>query len=438
MNNKAAPRISKKQEQITTTETTHAQELTPKDIIKFSIFRHRREQTVHWKNSKEMHRVMHHFPGTFRATLIELLDRSMSRHEIRDFLNRMKIGRHAHGIGMAQLDLEENLCKAIEKKVLEERGSRYHLTPGGREIAEHMQRVIPAFMKWVFSPETASLFSLVAHVVLSVLKLSVGFLSRSAGLIADGIDNAVDTFSSLLVWLGIKYDKERLVSVFILITMFVSVGGVTLATFYKIVHPGPIQAGLIAFVVSAICGLLMLGLSSYQYLVGKKRSNFAIMCQAVDSRNHFLTSLLVCGGILLSFFAQLWNAPWLFYADVVASASIGLMILRGAIELVQEMLKKSEEGTEVSHFMKRTEERIREKMLIKWLAGQLQSGSLTEKELKERFTTDFCEQTPKILILSGMGYQPENGEDLHRYLDLFVKQRKLVNDEGRYWLVARS
>ena len=381
---------------------------------------------------------MHHFPGTFRATLIELLDRSMSRHEIRDFLNRMKIGRRAHGIGTAQLDLEDNLRKAIEKKVLEERNNRYHLTPGGREIAEHMQRVIPAFMKWVFSPETASLFSLVAHVVLSVLKLGVGFLSRSAGLIADGIDNAVDTLSSLLVWLGIKYDKERLVSAFILITMFVSVGGVALATFYKIVHLGPIQEGLIAFVVSAICGLVMLGLSSYQYLVGKKCSNFAIMCQAVDSRNHFLTSLLVCGGILLSFFAQLWNAPWLFYADAVASAIIGLMILRGAIELVQEMLKESEEGAEVSHFMKRTEERIREKMLLKWLAGQLQSGSLTGEELKERFTADFCEQTPKILILSGMGYRPESGEDLHRYLELFVEQKKLINDEGRYWLVARS
>jgi hypothetical protein len=39
------------------------------------------------------------------------------------------------------------------------------------------------------------------------------------------------------------------------------------------------------------------------------------------------------------------------------------------------MLKQSEEGAEISHFMKRTEERIREKILLKWLAGQLQVGS---------------------------------------------------------------
>jgi Co/Zn/Cd efflux system component len=432
------PKVRETQGDYVPTYTAQSQESTPKEPAKFALFHHRKDKPVHWRDSKELHRIMHDFPGVFRAILLELLDRTMSRHEIRDFLNRMGMGRHAHGIGTAQLDLEKNLRKAIEKKVLEERDGRYHLTPGGREIAEHMQRIIPAFLKWVFSPETASLFSLAAHVVLSVLKLSVGFLSRSAGLTADGIDNAVDTFSSLLVWLGIKYDKEKLVSVFILITMFASVGGVALATFDKIVHLGPIQEGLIAFAVSGICGLIMLGLSCYQYLVGKQRSNFAIMCQAVDSRNHFWTSLLVCGGILLSFFAQLWNAPWLLYADAAASAIIGLLILRGAVELVQELLKESEEGAEVSHFMRRTEERIREKILLKWLAGQLQSTSLTSEELEQRFTADFCEQTPKILILSGMGYRPESGEDLYRYLELFEEQKKLVRDEGKYWMVARS
>jgi Co/Zn/Cd efflux system component len=438
MKNKTAPRISRKQRQIITTGTLDTQESTPKEIIQFSLFRHRREKPVHWKDSKELYRVIHEFPGIFRAIVLELMDGPMSRHEIRDFLNRMGRGPHSRGMGTAQLHLEENLRKAIELKVLEKRGERYLLTPGGREMAEHMERVIPAFMKWVFSPETASLLSLVAHVVLSVLKLGVGFLSRSAGLTADGIDNAVDTLSSLLVWLGIKYDKEKLVSVFIVITMFVSVGGVALATLDKIVHPGPIEQGLIAFVLSAICGLVMLGLSSYQYLVGKRRSNFAIMCQAVDSRNHFWTSLLVCGGILLSFFAQLWNAPWLFYADAVASAIIGLLILRGAIELVQELVKEGEQGAEVSHFMKRTEERVREKILFKWLTAQLQSTSLTRQELDEKFAADFCEQTPMILILSGMGYRPESGADLHQYLDLFVEQKKLVLDRGKYWLVARS
>jgi Co/Zn/Cd efflux system component len=350
----------------------------------------------------------------------------------------MRMGRHVHGIGKAQLHLKDHLRKAVEQKVLEERDGRYYLTPGGREMAEHMRRVIPAFMKWVLSPRTASLLSILAHGLLSVLKLNIGFLSKSAGLTADGIDNALDTVSSLLVWLGIKYNKEKLVSAFILFTMFLSVGGVFLTTFEKIIHPGPIKANLAAFITSGICGLVMLGLSSYQYLVGKKRSNFAIMCQAVDSRNHFWTSLLVCGGILLSFLTKLFDAPWLYYADAVASAIIGLMILRGAIELLQELLKENEEGAEVSHFMARREGKRREKILLKWLAGRLQSGSLTAKELEHRFSTDFCERTPKILLLTGVGYRPESGADLHRYLKIFVEQKKLVLDDGRYWFIKQS
>jgi multisubunit Na+/H+ antiporter MnhF subunit len=319
---------------------------------------------------------------------------------------------------------------------MEEREGRYYLTPGGREVAEHMKEVIPLFMEWVLSAETASVLTIWFHGGFSILKLVFGILSYSAGLIADGIDTAVDTISSVLVWLGIRYDRERLVSVFIVITMFASVGGVALATYHKLMHPGPVTDGLVTFAVSALCGLVMLGVSAYQYLVGKRRSNLAILCQAVDSRNHFMISMLVCGGILLSFAARAWDAPWLYYGDVVASLIIGLLILKGAIELVGEHLRAAGEPADVKHFLGRALEGRKEKIVFNWLRGQLQAESLTRQELEERFTADLCEGAPKIIILSGMGYQHERGADLHRYLDRFVAQQKVIEDEGKFWLVG--
>ena len=383
-----------------------------------------------------MHRIMHSFSGIFRALLLELLERPMSRQHIRDTLNRMR-GHGDRRIREAQLKLTNTLDKAVELNVLEQRDGLYHLTPGGREIAEHMEMVIPAFMGWAYSPQTASLVSLWFHVVLSMIKLGVGFLSRSAGLMADGIDNTVDTLSSFLVWLGIKYDKEKLASIFILVTMVLSVGGVAMATIGKITHPAPIREGLLAFLVSGGCGLLMLGLSAYQYLVGRKTSSLAIMCQAVDSRNHFYMSLLVCGGILLSFLAELWGAPWLYYGDAVASGVIGLLILRGVAELVQEMFRKREGEIRVSHFMKKAQERRRSKIILNWLAGQLHNASLTPDELEKKFAADFCEQTPRVFALTGMDYLPTRATDLKRYLDLFVEQKKLVYDDGKYWFLSQ-
>jgi Co/Zn/Cd efflux system component len=359
----------------------------------------------------------------------------MSRQDIRDTLNRMR-GHGDRRIREAQLKLGDTLDEAVELNVLEQRDGLYHLTLGGREIAEHMEKVIPAFMGWAYSPQTASLVSLWIHVVLSVLKLGVGFVSRSAGLIADGLDNSVDTLSSFLVWLGLKHDKEKLASIFILATMILSVGGVALATIGKTSHPGPIREGLLAFVVSGICGLLMLGLSAYQYVVGRKKSNLAILCQAVDSRNHFYTSLLVCGGILLSFLAELWGAPWLYYGDAVASAVIGLLILRGVVELVQEMFRTSDGEIRVSHFMKKAQERRRTKIILNWLAGQLHNASLSADDLEKKFAADFCEQTPRVFALTGMEYLPTRATDLKRYLDLFVEQKRLLYDDGKYWFLS--
>jgi hypothetical protein len=77
----------------------------------------------------------------------------------------------------------------------------------------------------------------------------------------------------------------------------------------------------------------------------------------------------------------------------------------------------------------------KEKIVLNWLRGQLQAEPLTRQELEERFIADLCEGTPKILILSGMGYQHEGGADLHRYLDQFVEQKKVIEDEGTFWLV---
>jgi multisubunit Na+/H+ antiporter MnhF subunit len=408
-----------------------------KDKKRFSPFRHHRKPTVHWKDSREMHRVMHSLPGLIKGVVLELLDRPMSRHDIRQYVQRMSMSDSPGGkADKAQLHLEGHLLTAQELGVMEERDDRYYLTPGGREIAEHMKEVIPLFMEWVLSPETASVLTIWFHGGFSVLKLVFGVLSHSAGLIADGIDTAVDTISSVLVWLGIKYDRERLVSIFIVITMFASVGGVALATYNKVIHPGPITDGLVAFTVSALCGLVMLGISAYQYLVGKRRSNLAILCQAVDSRNHFLISMLVCGGILLSFAARAWDAPWLYYGDVVASLIIGLLILKGAIELVGEHFKAADEPADVKHFLGRAMEGRKEKIVFNWLRGQLQAEPLTRQELEERFIADLCEGTPKILILSGMGYQLEKGADLHRYLDRFVAQQKVIEDEGKFWLVG--
>lgn len=392
----------------------------------------------YWENSEEMHKVIHGFPDFFNALILEFLEGPLSREDLLEKLGQIKIrvGEHRKQ-KLAHARLDDGITFALEHNVLREQSGKYLLTPAGRELAEHTQLMIPAFMAVLFSAQSVSIVTIAIHVLLSILKLTFGFISASAGLMADGIDNTADTLSSVFVWVGIRFQKETLVSFFIVIMMFLSVGGVFLASYHKCVHPEPVHEGMAAVVISAVCGLVMFLLSAYQYTVGKQISNFAIMCQAVDSRNHVFTSLLVCGGILLSFLAEAFHTTWshwLYYADAVASGIIGILILQSAVELARELIKPESEPTQISHFMKSAQERVRKKIVFDWLSQQLQNGPLSQEQLEAQFTRQLCERIPKIFALSGMGYCPENSEDLQKHLSLWIKEKKLVVRDGKYHL----
>jgi Co/Zn/Cd efflux system component len=388
-----------------------------------------------WKDMDELHRIMRRFPGYFRGFLLELLDKPLSRQEIQEIFTKMQlelVGRRRRR--NMKVNLDRDIALAIELSVLQEQGGKLHLTQGGREIAEHMQAAIPLFMEYAFSAKAVLISTIIVHILLSIVKLTFGFLSRSAGLFSDGIDNTVDTVSSVLVWLGIKFDKEKLVSFFIVAMMFVSVAGVGLVAFNKIIHPGPVKEGLITFIISALCGLIMLMLSAYQYATGKRNSNFSIMCQSVDSRNHFLTSLLVCIGIALSFTAVKYQAHWLYYADAGASIIIGFLILKSAIGLSVELFKPAEEPKKVPHFIERARDKRKSTILLAWLKEKLKNTALTPEQLEEKYVNEFCGNIPKIFLLSGIGYPHISREDLQRYLEKFVKNKGLIFTDGKYSL----
>jgi hypothetical protein len=273
---------------------------------------HEKKLTTHWKDMDEMHEVLHSIPGSFKALIMELSDKPFSFDEIWDYLTRFprvkKKIEKGKNFNKAMTYIEEHIDRAINQGVISEMNGKYHLSPKGLEMSHHMQEAIPVFIGAIFSPKMVSGVTISIHILLTAMKCGFGATFHSAGLLSDGIDNGVDTISSVLVWLGIRFDREKLASFLMIIMMFVSLIGIAIASINKIMKPGPVKEGFVVFIVSGVCGALMLLLSIYQYVVGKRNSNFAIMCQSVDSRNHFLTSLLVCFGIILSILAERQDA----------------------------------------------------------------------------------------------------------------------------------
>ncbi|MBN2380910.1 cation transporter [candidate division WOR-3 bacterium] len=398
--------------------------------------KHTQKKYKHFNDLNDLHRTRDRLKGPIKLLLFDLKNQPMTRIELKGVLTSFM--PHAYKTsGPRDRDrgekiLTESLEYGFDNGVIEEKGGLIHLTHKGRELTEHMEEVIPWFFDKFFSTRTVTKVNMIIHVVLSVIKLGAAVLSGSAGLLADGIDNGGDTLSSVLVWLGIRHRKERSTSIFIVAMMYVSAGGVIWATISKIINPEPLTGGWVVFSISAIAGFVMLVMSFYEYAVGKRKRNFALICQSIDARNHFWTSLMVCVGIVLSFFAEKFSIPWLLYGDVMASGIIGVLIIKSAVELTIELAKPAGKQSLETHFMERASRKAKDKFVKGWLVDELAKGPSSQAELEERYCKQFYRRPPRFVTLSGWEDSMWRSEELKHYLDRFADKGVIVKSGNIY------
>ena len=77
---------------------------------------------------------------------------------------------------------------------------------------------------------------------------------------------------------------------------------------------------------------------------------------------------------------------------------------------------------------------MKRRYLFVWLSDTLKEKPSTKEELEAMFTERFCRKVPKLFTLSGFGYRPKNSEDLHLYLEYYIKSGKLILDGDKYHL----
>jgi Co/Zn/Cd efflux system component len=240
--------------------------------------------------------------------------------------------------------LPDDLAGLIQVGWVIQESGRYALTASGheqlsREAANAQSYLEEASrrLRTLFQPEVASKVTLIIQIFLAAIKLPAGLLSGSVGLLNDSIDTILDLLSSLLVYLGIRFDRERLVSILLVIFMLVT-GGFTL---YEAVHrfftpyiPKVDWFPFAAAVLSALAGFL---LWTYQRYIGVRNELMAFIAESVDSRNHVIVALAVMAGLV----ASLLHFGLL---DMLVGLTVAILILWSAIELAIDLVRFSGNG----------------------------------------------------------------------------------------------
>ncbi|TXT60202.1 MAG: Cation efflux family protein [Promethearchaeota archaeon] len=223
---------------------------------------------------------------------------------------------------ISEEDIEEYIQIAKREGLIVKKNEHIlELTQSGKKLTEisYINNLEASFyMRYFFSENTVMLASAVTLLVLSLLKILIGFQLNSQAMSAEGFENLTDLVKiAIIVILALKYNKEKLASFIIITLMFFTGGSLIWAGIEALFYPSEIIPSVQAFLISFISLILNLGLMYLKGMVGKISGNLAILSDSKDSQ----LNVMLSGGVIIGLVFAIFG---FYFVD----AFIGIIIFK--------------------------------------------------------------------------------------------------------------
>ncbi len=165
----------------------------------------------------------------------------------------------------------------------------------------------------------ASIVSLIINLLLTIIKLSIGFFISSIGVIADGFNNLSDTASSVITLLGFKVanmppDKEHpygharaeYISALIVALLVVLVGlQFVKASVERIINPKLVKFEVVSFTILLISIFFKVWMAHFNKVLGEKINSSSLKATSADAMGDVLTTSIVVLSIFIGRYTSL-------------------------------------------------------------------------------------------------------------------------------------
>jgi Co/Zn/Cd efflux system component len=237
-------------------------------------------------------------------------------------------------------DLEDLLHFAKEKELIACVTDGFiELTPVGTEIFELGYQNIQFrshFMHRMISEKSMMLVSLICLSLLSALKIYTGLTLPSKGMLSDGIDNLTDVMKIGIIYLGIRYNKDRFASFIIIGIMLIGGGSMVWSGVSSLLIPEQISPTIQSFIIGFTSILINWILTYFKGIVGRINANVSILSDSRDSEFNVYISAGVITGLVFAIFK-------FDFVDAIVGIVIAIFILKNALDIFRELVKKPEE-----------------------------------------------------------------------------------------------
>ncbi|MEH7081213.1 cation diffusion facilitator family transporter [Neobacillus drentensis] len=191
--------------------------------------------------------------------------------------------------------------------------------------------------------ERGAIISIIAYIILSSLKLSVGFIANSEALKADGLNNVTDIIASIAVLIGLKLSQRppdddhpyghwkaetvaSMVASFIMIAVGIQV---TYEAISSIFHGRNETPDLISAWTGLFCAVVMYLVYRYNKKLAREINSQSVMAAAKDN----LSDAWVSVGTFIGIIGAQFNLPWL---DPITAIIVGLLICKTGWEIFRD------------------------------------------------------------------------------------------------------
>lgn len=193
-----------------------------------------------------------------------------------------------------------------------------------------------------------SIVGIICNLLLCIFKITIGVISGSISISADGLNNLSDMGSSVITMLGFKlaskpadndhpfgHGRMEYISAFIVSALILLVGIELMKSSVTaiIANDSAPSYSLLAIIILAVSALVKLWLFVFNRKIGKKINSDALLATAQDSLNDTITTLAILASVVISMFVTL---P--FNLDALMGIFVAIFILISGVRTAKETL----------------------------------------------------------------------------------------------------
>jgi len=190
-----------------------------------------------------------------------------------------------------------------------------------------------------------SIVGIICNLILCLIKITIGIITGSISIAADGLNNLSDMGSSVITMIGFKlagkpadrdhpYGHGRFEYLSgLIVAVLILVIGVELlkGSIEKIITPEPVEFSWVLVIVLLLAIVVKLWMMSFNNYLGKLINSQTLIATAADSRNDAISTSAVLIAALISHFTGYELDAWM-------GVAVALFILWSGIGLVRDTI----------------------------------------------------------------------------------------------------